>query len=56
MTTAETPVLRIFKTTPQGDLRLHLFAPDEPPACAVVFFVCGGWNGFHAPKFYPQSA
>lgn len=56
MATTKTPQLRIFKQTPQGELKLHLFAPDDTPSCAVVFFMCGSWKGFHAPKFYPQSA
>jgi len=46
----------IFKHTPQGALRLHVFRPAAKPSCAMIFFMCGGWNGFHAPKHYPQAS
>jgi acetyl esterase/lipase len=45
-----------YKTTPQATLNLHVFRPDGPATCAIVFFFCGGWNGFHIHKFFPQSA
>ncbi|MFW6146247.1 MAG: alpha/beta hydrolase [Planctomycetota bacterium] len=50
------PEIRLFKTTPQGPLRAHIFAPASGRArCAVVFFVCGAWDHFHAPRHYPRS-
>jgi acetyl esterase/lipase len=51
------PDIRVFKTTPQGELRVHIFAPaTDAPQCAIVFYVCGGWNGFDAGKYYSQSS
>jgi acetyl esterase/lipase len=51
-----TPELIAFKATDPLALRLHVFQPDEPgePRPAAVFFSCGGWSGFHPPKFYPH--
>ncbi|MEM7627477.1 MAG: alpha/beta hydrolase [Planctomycetota bacterium] len=50
-----------YKTTPQAELKLHLFEPyegQEPgPAGhpAVVFFHGGGWEQGDAKHFYPQA-
>ncbi|MFO0808564.1 MAG: alpha/beta hydrolase [Gemmataceae bacterium] len=49
----------VFKTTPQGDLKLHLYYPPgwtaEDRRPAVVFFFGGGWvNGSHL-QFKPQA-
>lgn len=50
------PEVRVYKKTPQEALRLHIFAPlERPAACAVVFFMCGGWTAFTPKKHYPQS-
>ena len=45
----------LYKKTEQEDLHLHVFRPDGPATCAIVFYVCGGWNGFLVEKFFPQS-
>ena len=45
----------LYKQTQQGDLHLHVFHPQEIATAAIVFFVCGGWNGFYVQKFFPQS-
>lgn len=50
-----TPERILFKQTPQGDLHLHVFRPQQAAHCAIVFYVCGGWNGFLVEKFFPQS-
>ena len=50
---------RLYKTTPQGDLNLHLFFPpgwtptDRRPA--IVFFFGGGWRNGSATQFIPQA-
>ena len=49
------PERLLFKQTAQGDLHLHIFRPEGPASCAIVFYVCGGWNGFLVEKFFPQS-
>lgn len=60
VTGAETPepATLNYKTTPQGDLALHVFAPHgEPPEggrTAIVFFFGGGWVGGSPNQFYPQ--
>lgn len=45
----------VYKTTPQGDLRLHLFqcgAGANRPA--IVFFFGGGWVGGNPQQFFPH--
>lgn len=50
---------RTFKTTPQGELRMHVFYPpgwkatDRRPV--MVFFFGGGWRGGSAVQFIPQA-
>jgi len=45
----------IYKTTPQGDLRLHVFqcgvGSDRP---AMVFFFGGGWVSGNPKQFFPH--
>ena len=36
--------------SPEGDRNV---SPEAAPA--IVFFFCGGWNGFDAAKMFPQS-
>ena len=49
----------VYKTTPQGPLKLHVFRPtdwragDRRPA--LVFFFGGGWIGGTPTQFYPQA-
>ena len=53
------PEIFPYKTIDDVTLNMHLFTPDNnefpPSRPAIVFFFCGGWNGFKASKFYPQS-
>ena len=53
------PFKQAFKTIGDVTLNMYLFRPDEDTNEAnnpvVVFFFCGGWRGFDATKFYPQS-
>ncbi len=46
----------VYKSTPQGDLRLHVFAPSagESPFPVVVFFFGGGWVGGRVQQFLPH--
>ncbi|MBL9118203.1 MAG: alpha/beta hydrolase [Verrucomicrobiaceae bacterium] len=50
---------RLYKTTPQGELRLHFSFPkdwkagDKRPA--IVFFFGGGWKSGSYLQFVPQS-
>lgn len=50
---------RLYRTTPQGDLYLHLYFPpdwkrtDVRPA--IVFFFGGGWNTGSYQQFTPQA-
>lgn len=44
-----------YKKTPQADLDVHVFKPKGKATCAIVFYVCGGWNGFDVNKYYAQS-
>jgi acetyl esterase len=58
---AETPsAVTLYKTTPQGELKLHIFNPPDhtidAKAPAIVFFFGGGWTGGSPKQFYPQSA
>ncbi len=45
-----------FKETPQVHLKMHVFKPEQKASAAIVFFVCGGWNGFDLDKYHMQSA
>jgi hypothetical protein len=50
------PDVRVYKSTPQGELHVHVFSPAGGVArCGIVFFMCSGWSGFNAEKHYPQS-
>lgn len=48
----------VYKSTPQGDLKLHLFLPQNAkqgePRAAIVFFFGGGWVGGAPTQFYPH--
>ena len=46
-----------YKTTPQGDLHLYLFdsLSQSEKSGAIVYFICGGWQGFTPEKFFPQA-
>jgi acetyl esterase/lipase len=49
---------RIYKSTPQGDLKLHVWSPQaegEDRPC-IVFFFGGGWQGGTYRQFARQSA
>jgi acetyl esterase/lipase len=49
-------LIEIYKRTPQGELKMHLFNPDAPaPRAGIVFFFGGGWNGGTPTQFYPQA-
>lgn len=49
------PDIRVFKDTSEGELRVHIFAHELVPAsCGIVYYCCGGWNGFDATSRYPQ--
>lgn len=49
----------VYKTTAQGELKLHIFQPEgaapEGGRTAVVFFFGGGWVGGAPKQFYPFS-
>ncbi len=52
--------IELFKTTPQGELKLHVFLPpenadDAPPRGALVLFHGGGWAQGRANAFYWQA-
>ncbi|MFO7899973.1 MAG: alpha/beta hydrolase [Planctomycetota bacterium] len=51
------PAIVPFKRPGEMELRLHVFRPDDAPGPrpAILFFLCGGWRGFHPPKFYPHA-
>jgi acetyl esterase len=45
-----------YKTVGEVKLNMHVVAVGEGQRRpAIVFFFCGGWNGFDARKYYPQS-
>jgi len=45
----------VYKTTPQGDLKMHLFGCDRRGARpAIVFFFGGGWVGGSPEQFFPH--
>jgi acetyl esterase/lipase len=50
----------VYKTTPQGELKLHVFAPAGEVQAAVqrpcvVFFFGGGWKSGSYLQFVPQA-
>ncbi|MEC3907227.1 alpha/beta hydrolase fold domain-containing protein [Tamlana sp. 2201CG12-4] len=49
----------IYKKTPQGELALHVFYPEDysvnDSRSAIVSFFGGGWTGGHPRQFYQQS-
>jgi acetyl esterase/lipase len=58
----DTPVRteeRVYKTTPQGELKLHFFLPaDSKPEDhrpVIVFFFGGGWKNGNYTQFQSQS-
>jgi acetyl esterase len=50
---------RVYKTTPQGELKLHLFFPPDWKASdrrpVMVFFFGGGWRNGAFTQFVPQA-
>lgn len=48
---------RVFKHTPQGDLKMHLFLPAEAgeKRPGIVFFFGGGWKSGSYLQFVPQA-
>jgi len=55
---AEPDRVVVYKETPQGDLRLHIFYPEKLSSekrPAIVFFFGGGWNSGSPSQFYGQS-
>ena len=61
LTTAEVATKEIvYKTTPQGELKLHVFSPKGEVQAAVqrpcvVFFFGGGWKSGSYLQFVPHS-
>ncbi|MBL4884088.1 MAG: alpha/beta hydrolase fold domain-containing protein [Planctomycetaceae bacterium] len=49
----------VFKSTPQGDLLINIFLPENvkqgEQRPAIVFFFGGGWVGGAPTQFYPHS-
>jgi len=50
----------VYKTTPQGELKLHIFSPKGEIQAAVlrpcvVFFFGGGWTNGSYRQFVPQA-
>jgi len=51
--------VRVYKTDPRGDLKLHVFLPkgwkpgDRRPA--IIFFFGGGWVRGNPARFFPHS-
>jgi acetyl esterase/lipase len=47
----------VYKETPQGELRLHVFTPSQAPekSPAIVFFFGGGWRAGTIKQFVPHS-
>ncbi|MGV3660117.1 MAG: alpha/beta hydrolase, partial [Prosthecobacter sp.] len=50
----------VYKTTPQGELKLHLFMPKGEAGVmalrpCVVFFFGGGWKSGSYLQFVPQA-
>src|SRR4051794_25900450 len=60
LTTAEVRTAEhVYKTTPQGDLKLHFYLPADWKASdkrpVVVFFFGGGWKNGSYNQFTPQA-
>ena len=53
------PILVVYKTIGDVELKLHIFEPPErqskEPVPAIVFFFGGGWVGGTPTQFYHQS-
>ena len=53
------PILIVYKTIGDVELKLHIFEPPErqskEPLPAIVFFFGGGWVGGTPTQFYHQS-
>ena len=50
------PKVVAYKTVGDVTLNMHVFRGAEgAPRPAIVFFFCGGWNGFDATRMFPQS-
>lgn len=49
---------QVFKSTPQGDLKLHIWSPEKSGRNrpCIVFFFGGGWKGGTPQQFARQSA
>lgn len=49
---------RLYKSTPQGDLKLHIWSPETEGADrpCIVFFFGGGWTSGDYRQFARQSA
>lgn len=47
----------VYRTTPQGELRMHAFLPSGTgaPAPAIVFFFGGGWSSGTVQQFVPHA-
>lgn len=49
----------IYKRTPQGDLKIHLYLPEDWKPTdrrpAILFFFGGGWRGGNVKQFDPQA-
>jgi acetyl esterase/lipase len=54
------PKIIPYKKTPQGDLTLHVFTPENSAAPqarpVIVFFFGGGWTNGTPLQFYPECA
>jgi len=53
------PILVVYKTIGEVELKLHIFEPPDrrakEPVPAIVFFLGGGWVGGTPRQFYHQS-
>jgi acetyl esterase len=51
--------VRVFKSTDEAELKLHLFNPEghspEDQRPAIIFFYGGGWSGGTPKQFYQQA-
>lgn len=60
LTTAEVQQREVvYKKTPQGELKLHIFSPPAPNAAVqrpcIVFFFGGAWKSGSYMQFVPQA-
>ena len=57
--TVDGAATHVYKSTREGELRLHVFSPDRPDILArspaVVFFFGGGWMNGSVTQFVPQA-